>query len=106
MGHNRQILRERLQILSEALLCLETLNEYEHFLNDILTIPEIEMIAQRFQVAMKLSEGKTFKEISKELGVSSVTIERVKQSFHYGEDGYKIAIERLKGNADERNAMK
>lgn len=101
MGCKQQILRERLMILSKALLLLETLDEYECFLNDILTYSEIEMIAQRLQVAMKLFEKKTFKEISTELGVSSVTIERVKQAYIYGDDGYKIVVERLKRNMNE-----
>lgn len=97
MGQNRQQVREDLHLLSMALLSLKTLDEYERFLNDILTFPEIEKLIQRLQIAMYLSAGKTFKEISQELGASSVTIGRVKQALFYGEDGYKIVVEKLKG---------
>ena len=92
-------LKEQLHFLSEAMLHLETVDEYENFLSDILTNQEIKMVAQRLRVAMLLSEGNTFNTISDKTGVSSVTIERVKQSLLYGEDGYKVIIERMKGNS-------
>lgn len=41
------------------------------------------MVAQRLRVAILLSEGNTFKTISGRVGISSVTIERVKQSLLY-----------------------
>lgn len=91
-------LKEQLHFLSEAMLYLDTVDEYEDFLSDILTNQEIKMVAQRLRVAMLLSEGNTFNSISDKTGVSSVTIERVKQSLLYGEDGYKVIIERMKGN--------
>lgn len=89
-------LEKQLRFLSEAMLHLETLDEYESFLVDILTNKEIEMVAQRLRVAILLSEGNTIKNITDNTGVSSVTIERVKQSLLYGEDGYQIVIKRLK----------
>ena len=92
-------LKEQLHFLSEAMMHLDTMDEYESFLSDILTNQEIKMVAQRLHVAMLLSEGNTFNTISDKTGVSSVTIERVKQSLLYGEDGYKVIIERMKGNS-------
>lgn len=91
-------LKEQLHFLSKAMLHLDTVDEYENFLSDILTNQEIKVVAQRLRVAMLLSEGNTFNSISDKTGVSSVTIERVKQSLLYGEDGYKVIIERMKGN--------
>lgn len=93
-------LKEQLHFLSEAMLHLDTVDEYENFFSDILTNQEIKMVAQRLRVAMLLSEGNTFNSISDKTGVSSVTIERVKQSLLYGEDGYKVIIERMKGNSN------
>ena len=95
MGEKQHILKERLSFLAEAMLHLKTLDEFEIFLTDILTNQEIEIIAQRLYVAICLLEGKTFKEISSKLGVSSGTIERVNQSVLYGEGGYKVVIERI-----------
>lgn len=92
-------LKEQLHFLSEAMLHLDTVDEYENFLSDILTNQEIRMMAQRLRVAMLLSDGNTFNSISDKTGVSSVTIERVKQSLLYGEDGYKVIIERMRDNS-------
>lgn len=100
MGEENQLrLKKQLCFLSEAMLHLKTLDEYQSFLKDILTNQEIKMLAQRLRVAILLSEGNTFDTISDKTGVSSVTIERVKQSLLYGEDGYKVIIERMKGNS-------
>lgn len=96
MGKKQLMLKEQLSFLSEAMLHLETLEEYEKFLFDILTNQEIAMLSQRLHIAILLSEGNTYKKISDKTGVSSATIERVKQSFSYGEDGYKILIDRMK----------
>lgn len=98
MGEKQLKLREQLCFLSEAMLHLETLEEYKSFLHDILTNQEIEMLSKRLWVAILLSEGNTFKIISDKTGVSSVTIERVKQSLLYGEDGYKTLIDRMKSS--------
>lgn len=98
MGEKQLKSKKQLHFLSEAMLYLETLDEYESFLYDILTNQEIEKISQRLRIAILLSEGNTFKNISDKTGVSSTTIERVKQSLLYGEDGYKIVIDRMKGN--------
>ncbi len=98
MGEKQLKLREQLCFLSEAMLHLETLEEYENFLHDILTNQEIGMLSQRLRIAILLSEGNTFKSISDKTGVSSATIEKVKQSFFYGEDGYKTIIDRMKSN--------
>lgn len=98
MKKKKQMLKDKLRFLSEAMLILETLEEYEFFLGDILTNQEIEMIAQRLCIAIYLIEGKTFKEISLELGVSSTTIERVKQSVLYGDGGYTIVVDRIRSS--------
>ena len=96
MKENQLRLKKQLRFLSEAMLHLKTLDEYQCFLNDILTNQEIEMLAQRLRVAILLSEGNTFKNITDKTGVSSVTIERVKQSLLYGDNGYQVVINRRK----------
>ena len=104
MEGKKHKLTEQLCFLSEAMMYLETFEEYKSFLYDILTNQEIEMLSQRLRVAILLSEGNTFKNISNKTGVSSVTIERVKQSLLYGEDGYQKIIERMKSkNFSKRN---
>ena len=42
-----------------------------------------------------LMQNETYTLISKTTGASTATISRVKNALFYGEDGYKLVIERL-----------
>lgn len=83
--------------LYKAILTLQTEKECAAFFDDICTIQEIEAIAQRFEVACKLSEGKSYIDINKTTGASTATICRVSKCLNYGDGGYATAIARLKG---------
>ncbi len=80
----------------KAVISLETKEECKNFFDDICTIQELEAIAQRFEVACLLDEGKSYVDINKETGASTATICRVSKCLNYGEGGYKTAIERCK----------
>lgn len=84
----------------KAIISLKTEKECEMFFDDICTIQELEAIAQRFEVAKLLVEGKSYVDINKETGASTATICRVSKCINYGEGGYKTAIRRLRGEAD------
>ena len=43
-----------------------------------------------------LDEQRIYTDIEQQTGASSATISRVNKSLHYGADGYKLALERLK----------
>ena len=81
--------------LFSAILQLENIEECYRFFQDVLTIPELKSITQRWEVALLLSKGMTYTEIAKELGVSTATICRVNKALAYGEGGYKLILERL-----------
>ena len=81
----------------KAILALETPEECGAFFDDVCTIQEIEAIAQRFEVACLLDEGKSYIDINKETGASTATICRVSKALNYGEGGYTAAIRKLKG---------
>jgi len=83
--------------LFQAVLSLENQDECSAFFYDICTFQELEAIAQRFEVACKLSEGKSYIDINKETGASTATICRVSKALNYGEGGYTAAIRKLKG---------
>ena len=89
-----------LQDFFKAVLSLNTLEECELFFDDICTIQETEAIAQRFEVALLLCEGKSYNDITRLTGASSTTIGRVSKCLNYGNGGYKAAIQRIKENAD------
>lgn len=86
--------------LFEAMLTLETLEDFYVFFDDLCTINEIQSMSQRLDVARMLGEGQTYHQIEEKTGASTATISRVKRCLNYGTDGYKMALDRIK----ERNA--
>ena len=81
--------------LSRALLALENEQDCQRFFEDICTIKEIRDISQRFRVAMMLSEGRNYQEISAATGASTATICRVNKCLNYGE-GYRRVLDKIK----------
>jgi TrpR-related protein YerC/YecD len=89
-------LDEELNILSSAILALETPDECKKFLTDLCTVREISSMAQRISVAKLLRDKKTFSEIEEETGMSSATIARINKCLQYGADGYSLILDKLK----------
>lgn len=87
---------EAVDTLVKGLLKLETEEECFAFLEDVCTIKELQDMAQRFDVALKLSDGFNYNQVSKETGASSATISRVNKCLMYGNNGYKTVIDRIK----------
>ncbi len=92
--------KNALENFYKAILLVENVEECENFFNDICTIQELEAIAQRFDVAQKLIEGKVYTEISNETGASTATVCRVNRCIKYGNGGYKTIIDRLEKSDD------
>lgn len=82
--------------LFEAILKLESIDECEHFFNDLCTVKELREMSQRFEVARLLDKGLVYSDIASSTGASTTTISRVNRSLTYGENGYKTVIERMK----------
>ncbi len=81
--------------LYKAIMSLQSQEECYRFFDDLCTFGEIKAMAQRFHVAKLLEEGKTFTQISEEIGASTATITRVNKCVTYGSGGYKLVLERL-----------
>ena len=81
--------------LFQAILTLQSEDECYEFFEDACTIKEVKEIAQRFEVAELLWNGKSYNEINKLTGASTATICRVKKCLIYGNSGYKLALERM-----------
>ena len=82
--------------LFKAILTLETIEECYNFFEDLCTVSEIKSLAQRLDVAMRLSKKEKYSDIEKETGASSATISRVNRALNYGADGYNLIIDRIK----------
>ena len=84
-----------LDILFEAILTLENIDECYKFFEDIATINELKALSQRIQVAKMLKNKKVYTEIAEFTGASTATISRVNKCLSYGNGGYNIILERL-----------
>lgn len=84
-----------LKTLSSAILALETEEECEKFLTDLMTAREIASMAQRITVAKLLRDKKTFTQIEEETGMSSTTIARINRCLQYGADGYSLVLDKI-----------
>lgn len=86
---------EQTDLLFEAILSLNSLEECYRLFEDLCTIHEIQALAQRLEVAKLLRERITYHEIAERTGASTATISRVNRCLTYGADGYNIVLDRM-----------
>lgn len=79
----------------KSILSLESEEECFNFLIDLCTIPELQAMSQRMQVAKMLYNKKVYNDITKETGASTATISRVNRSLNYGNNGYVSVLKRF-----------
>ncbi len=87
--------------LFRAILSLEDEEECYRFFEDLMTIKELQSVAQRWQVARMLEQKKTYGEIESETSASAATISRVNKCLQYGAGGYTAVLKRMKETAGE-----
>ncbi|MBR6238642.1 MAG: helix-turn-helix domain-containing protein [Lachnospiraceae bacterium] len=92
---NKKIHTDAVDHMLDAIMCLETKEEYYDFFEDLCTVNEILSLSQRYEVATMLTEKKTYLEIAEKTGASTATISRVNRSLNYGCEGYEKAFRRL-----------
>ena len=100
---NKKIKTEAVDHLFQAILTLKNEEECYTFFEDVCTVNELLSLSQRYEVAKMLRERKTYLEIAERTGASTATISRVNRSLNYGNDGYDLVFERIKGEENERN---
>ncbi len=76
----------------DTLISLKTKESILNFLKDLLNRQERLMLIRRLLIAEMLEEGKTYRDIIKELKCGSTTIARVERWLHFGRRGYKLAV--------------
>ena len=82
--------------LYTAIMALQSEDECRRFFQDLCTVSELKALEQRIDVAMLLDDGLIYSDILERTGASSATISRVNRCLHYGSEGYKAVIPRLK----------
>jgi TrpR-related protein YerC/YecD len=80
--------------LFKTILSLKSKAEAENFFRDLCTLEEIQALRERWLVARILDQGKSYRDIAKETGISTTTITRVAHWLHHGEGGYKLILKR------------
>ena len=85
---------DKRKMLAQAILSIESEEECFELLEDICTIKEVDDMANRFQIALLLYEGKTFIDVENQTGASSATISRVNRCLKHGK-GYRQFFERM-----------
>ena len=96
---NKKIMTPAVDELFDAILSLQSKEECYSFFEDLCTINELLSLSQRYEVASMLRDKKTYLEIAEKTGASTATISRVNRSLNYGNDGYELVFERLKGRS-------
>lgn len=81
--------------LFQAVLLLKSTDEAARFFRDLLTIAELKEFSNRWQAVKMLTQGKSYIEIAKKLGMSTATVTRVAQWLNNGMGGYKILAKRM-----------
>ena len=93
---NEKLKEANLDLLYDAVLCLETREECKSFFKDLCTYLELKSLSQRLQVAKMLSEKHVYSDIVDETGASTATISRVNRTINYDSaGGYDIVFRRL-----------
>ena len=95
MGLKELEFKNDLDMLFQAILELENIDECYKFFEDIATITELKSISQRIQVAKMLREKRVYTEIAATTGASTATISRVNKCLNYGQGGYDIVLDRI-----------
>ncbi len=88
--------------LFEAVLRLQATDEAARFFRDLCTLRELHDLANRWAVARLLDAGLHYAEIAARTGASTATITRIAQWLRHGEGGYRLLLDRSRGERSER----
>ena len=89
---------EGYKMLVKALVSIDSEEECKAFLEDLMTMKELDAITQRLEVAKMLSEQSVYSRIVEETGASTATISRVNRAYLYGAGGYKRILDKIEGD--------
>ena len=96
MAYESKFKSEAIDDLFEAFISLDNQEECYRFFEDLVTVKELQAMAQRWQVAKSLDEKQTYIEIEEKTGASAATISRINRCMAYGSEGYKRMIDKMK----------
>ena len=86
---------EEIDDLFKAINSLADRGELQDFMRDLCTVQELETLAHRWQVAKLVDQGLPYLEIAQRTGTSTATVTRVAHWLRHGDDGYRVALDRM-----------
>lgn len=95
MNNYRRVNKVKLNELWQAILCLEKPGECAKFFRDLCTLEELRAMSERWQAVKKISNNESYREIAKEIGISTTTVTRVAYWLNHGQGGYKLVLKKL-----------
>ncbi len=81
--------------LFRAILKLKNVKECEDFFRDLMTLRELQEMAERFRIARMLDRGMSYLEIADKAHASTTTVTRVAHWFKHGRGGYRMLLGRI-----------
>jgi TrpR-related protein YerC/YecD len=85
-----------LEELATAFRSLRSEDEVKRFLRDLCTLPELEALVHRWQIAQLVDEHVPYLQVAEQVGGSTATVTRVAQWLRHGTGGYRVALDRRK----------
>lgn len=83
------------ELLARAIAAASTPEEARALLADLCTPRELEDLSQRLDVALMLSQGASYMDVSHATGASSTTVSRVSKCLNGPAGGYRTVLGRL-----------
>lgn len=92
--------------LIKAILALETTNETQRFLRDLMTETEIKEFANRLEAASLLSKNVQYNAIIESTNLSSTTIARIAKWLNGSLGGYRLILNRISNHHHNSSKLK
>ena len=87
---------EQADLLAQAFLSLESVEDCYRLFEDLFTIREVQDLSSRMEIALMLRDKVTYNEIVEKTGASTATIGRVNRALNYGAGGYARVMDKMK----------
>lgn len=81
-----------LKKLAQTLTNIDSEDHMMRFLRDLCTLEELTVLSQRWKAVKLLEQGVSYRDISKQTGLSTTTVGRISHWLQHGENGYKDAL--------------
>ncbi len=81
--------------LFQALMQLETVDEYRRFFTDLCTPAELEALSDRWHTVERLMKKESYREIAAKTDISLTTIGRVARCLYGADGGYRLVLQKM-----------